>query len=191
MTTQGIVTAVDNIGFYMQDADGDDDIGTSDAIFVFTSSAPSVLIGDFIEVTGSVSEFTPGGTSTRNLSTTQISGGVSITVLSSGLQLPFPIILGPGGRIPPSEVYHVDNLETYDPENYGVDFFESLEGMLVAVPNPIVIAGTNRFGEIFAVANRGQDATGLSERGTLNLEEYVAIEPLNIPRFLVPSFTDE
>ena len=40
--TTGIVTAVDAIGFYMQDPTGDGDDDTSDGIFVFTGSTPTV-----------------------------------------------------------------------------------------------------------------------------------------------------
>ena len=41
--------------------------------------------------------------------------------------------------------------------------------MRVAIANPIAVAPTNRFGEIFVVSDRGESATGLSERGTLNI----------------------
>ena len=34
------ISVVDSIGFYFQDANGDGDIATSDAIFVFTGSSP-------------------------------------------------------------------------------------------------------------------------------------------------------
>ena len=97
VATAGIVTAVDSNGFYLQDADGDGDIATSDAIFVFTGSTPGVASGDAANVTGTVSEFTPGGASTRNLSTTQISSP-EITVESSGNALPAAVILGQNGR---------------------------------------------------------------------------------------------
>ena len=168
--TSGIVTAIDSNLFYMQDPQGDNDIGTSDAIVVFMGSVPGDLrVGDEVVVMGTVSEFTPGGTGTRNLSTTQIGSVTDLTIVSSGNSLPFPVIIGQGGRVPPSETFAIDDFVTYDPVHHGVDFFESLEAMRVTVPNPLAIAGTNRFGEIFVVANRGADATGLSERGTLNI----------------------
>ncbi|MEM9219797.1 MAG: endonuclease/exonuclease/phosphatase family protein [Cyanobacteria bacterium P01_F01_bin.150] len=167
--TYGIVTAVDTNGFYLQDAVGDGNIATSDAIFVFTSSAPSVRVGDEVDVTGTVSEFTPGGVSTGNLSTTQISGNPTITVLSSGNVLPTATIIGTSGRVPPSINIDDDAFATYDPVNDGIDFFESLEGMLVTAEDVVAVAGTTRFGEIFVVANQGATATGISDRGTLPL----------------------
>ena len=62
--TTGIVTARKfNNGFFLQapDADADGDSRTSEGIFVFTSSAPpaSATIGNLVQVTGTVSEFSP------------------------------------------------------------------------------------------------------------------------------------
>lgn len=173
--TTGIVTAVDSNGFYLQDATGDGNIATSDALFVFTGGNPGVAVGDELDVTGTVSEFTPGGVSTRNLSTTQIAGSLTITTLSTGNDLPAAQIIGAGGRVPPTEVIDDDAFASFDPATDGIDFFESLEGMLVTATNLVAVAGTNRFGEIFAVADLDpttpgiQGATGISERGTLNI----------------------
>lgn len=173
--TTGIVTAVDSNGFYLQDATGDDKDATSDAIFVFTNSTPTVVVGDDVEVSGTVSEFTPGGTSTGNLSTTQISGSPTVTVKSSGNALPAATVIGTGGRVPPTENIDDDAFGTiagkgnFEPETDGIDFFESLEGMLVTAKDVIAVAPTNRFGEIFAVVDNGDNATGISDRGTLNI----------------------
>ncbi|MGK7890938.1 MAG: endonuclease/exonuclease/phosphatase family protein, partial [Leptolyngbyaceae cyanobacterium] len=169
VTTTGIVTAVDTNGFYLQDATGDNDIATSDAIFVFTGSAPGVSVGDELQVEGTVSEFTPGGTSTRNLSTTQISGSPTITTLSTGNALPVATIIGASGRVVPSENIDDDAFASFDPETDGIDFFESLEGMLVTAEDLVAVSGTNQFDEIFAVVNQGANATGISDRGTLNI----------------------
>ena len=61
VTTTGIVTATISNGFYLQDPAADSDDATSEAIFVFTSSAPTVQVGDAVKVSGTVSEFRPGG----------------------------------------------------------------------------------------------------------------------------------
>ncbi|MEA5581875.1 lamin tail domain-containing protein [Nodularia harveyana UHCC-0300] len=165
----GIVTAVDSNGFYLQDPNPDDNIATSEAIFVFTGSAPTVSVGDSIIITGTVSEFTPGGASTGNLSTTQIGGNPTITILSSGNALPSAVIIGAGGRVPPSQVIDDDGLTSFDPTTDGIDFYESLEGMRVTATDLIAVSATNRFGEIYTVADNGAGATGLSERGTINI----------------------
>ncbi len=169
VTTEGIVTAVDTNGFYLQDAVGDGDIATSDALFVFTGGAPNVALGDELQVAGTVSEFFPGGEATGNLSTTQISGNPTVTIISTGNALPTATIIGSSGRVPPSETIDDDAFGAFEPTTDGIDFFESLEGMLVTAEDVVAVAGTNRFGEIFTVANQGADATGISDRGTLNI----------------------
>lgn len=158
VTTIGIVTAVQGNGFYMQTPDTatDDNVLTSEGIFVFTSSAPTVIVGDEAQVTGTVTEFTPGGVGTGNLSVTELTSISSIIVLSTGNAMPSATVIGEGGRLAPTESV-----------TEGIAFYESLEGMLVTIENPLVVAATNNFGEIWTVADNGANATGLSERGTL------------------------
>ena len=193
VATSGIVTAVDGNGFYLQDATGDGDIATADALFVFTGGAPSVEVGDAAEVTGTVGEFFPGDTGTRNLPLTQLVDP-EVTVTSSDNALPAATVIGEGGRIPPSETIDDDAFTEFQPDEDGIDFFESLEAMLVTAQDTLAIAPTNRFGEIFTVVDQGDDATGLSERGTLNISsddfnpEKVQIDPDGglLPDFEVP-----
>jgi uncharacterized protein len=166
----GIVTAVAARGFYMQDPNPDASDATSEAIFVFTSSAPTVAVGDSIRVNGTVTEFRPGNNS-NNLTTTQITSP-SITLLSSGNPLPTAIILGNGGRALPTQIIDNDtsgNLETgtttFDPAQDGIDFYESLEGMRVQINNPRATSPTNSFGELWVQADGGSNATGTTGRG--------------------------
>ena len=167
VTTTGIVTAVDSNGFYLQDPAGDGDVATADGIFVFTNSAPGVDVGDELEVAGTVSEFTPGGTDSGNLSTTQISSP-TVTTLSSGNSLPSAVIIGNGGRVPPTESID-DDPASFNPDADGIDFFESLEGMLVTAHDTVTISGNTPFGEIFTAVDGGSGATGISDRTTLNI----------------------
>ena len=166
----GIVTALRSNGFYLQDPNPDSSDATSDGIFVFTSSAPTVRVGDAIQVSGTVSEFRPGGATSANLTTTQISSP-SITILSSGNALPTAIVLGNGGRTIPNSVIEDDakgSVETsgvFDPANDGIDFYESLEGMLVQINNPVTTSPTNSFGELWVLADNGVNATGRTARG--------------------------
>jgi uncharacterized protein len=168
VNTRGIVTAIAANGFYLQDPTGDSNEATSDGIFVFTDASSTVEVGDAIAVTGEVSEFFPGGEGSGNLSTTQLIDP-RVTVLSSDNPLPAPVILGAGGRTPPTDIIDNDNFATFDPNQDGIDFYESLEGMRVQVQDAIAISPTNSFGEIFTLANGGADATGVSERGTINI----------------------
>ena len=167
----GIVTAKRSNGFYMQDPTPDGDDATSEGIFVFTSSAPTgVSVGDSLTVSGTVTEFRPGGSSSANLTTTQISSP-TITTVSSGNPLPAPAIIGTGGRIPPSTVIEDDaagSVETsgvFDPANDGIDFYESLEGMRVQIDNAVVVGPRNSFGEIAVLSDNGANASVRTARG--------------------------
>ena len=151
VTTNGVVTAVDSNGFYLQDAMGDGDNATSDAIFVFTGSNPTVTVGNFAEVSGTVSEFFPGGQDTGNLSTTQISNA-TVTIPEVSIQVfPTPVIIGAGGRVPPTENIADDAFTSFDPDTDGIDFFESLEGMLVTAEDTVASDPTNSYGLIYTV----------------------------------------
>lgn len=179
--TTGIVTAVDFNGYYLQDRESDGDDATSDAIFVFVGNGNTgdVEVGDELEVTGTVSEFIPGGAGTGNLSITQLTNTVA-TELSTGNDLPEAVIVGEAGRMPPTDVViSADetpvNLQeeagTINPDVDGIDFYESLEGMLVTVANPVTISATNGFDETWLVADEGANVTspsgGLNDRGGL------------------------
>ncbi len=169
-TTTGVVTWVVSNGFYLQDPDGDGDDATSDALFVFTGTrGEKPAVGDRLTIEGEVGEFMPGGAATRNLSTTQLSNA-TFTVEETGVDLPAPVVIGAAGRLPPTEAISSGPLgEPFAPETDGIDFFESIEGMLVTVAEPLVVAATNRFGEVFTVVDRGVGASGLNDRGALTI----------------------
>lgn len=158
VTTQGVVTAISNgasKGFYVQDVAGDGNAATSDGIFVFTGSAPTVHEGDVVNVTGTVQEFLPSGAARGSLTTTELSSVTSITTVGTHA-LPAPVAIGADGvHIPNADITAANAA------------FESLEGMLVTVKAPLVVGPTNSFGEIFTVADSGTDASGLNNRGDL------------------------
>lgn len=173
VTTTGVVTAVASNGFYLQDKAGDGNAFTSDAIFVFTSSAPNVQAGNEATVTGRVDEFLPGNNAT-NLTVTQIAAtAVSVARDGDGVALvqalPEAAVIGTGGLLPPTDVFDDDQFAVYDPQNDAADFFESLEGMRVTVDAPIVVDRTNSFGETYVVASGGAGATGLNDRGGMTI----------------------
>jgi predicted extracellular nuclease len=164
VVTGGIVTAVDTNGFYMQDM-GDGNSRTSDGIFVFTSTAPDVYVGDLITVSGQVSEFQGGS---GGLTVTQIVSPI-VDIASYGNILPTAVVIGQGGVLPPTQVIDNDRLTSYDPATDGIDFWESLEGMRVTIDNPMVVSNTNSFGETDVVASRGVGATGVNDRGGITI----------------------
>ena len=140
----GIVTALRSDGFDMQNPDPDADPATSEGIFVFTSSAPTVSVGDRLTVSGTVDEFRQGGAGSTNLSVTQITSPTGTTV-STGNPLPGAVVIGTGGRIPPAAAIDddsagdVDAGTTFDPASDGIDFYESMEGMRVQLNDAIAV----------------------------------------------------
>lgn len=172
---EGIVTAVSNTGFYMQDPTPDNDDATSEGIFVFTNSAPTVNVGDAVMVDGTVTEFYSGGSGAGGLSTTELTN-VTIAVLSSGNPLPPTVFIGNGGRVPPNQIIDndssgdVNTTSFFDPGQDGIDFYESLEGMLVQV-NDALVVGSNAFGEIMVVGDGGANGGILSPRGAIVIQE--------------------
>ncbi|MCI0636652.1 MAG: nuclease, partial [Actinobacteria bacterium] len=176
--TSGVVTARRSNGFYLQEQDAsvDADPETSEAIFVFTSSAPTVAVGDAVQVVGTVSEFRPGGSSSTNLTITQLTSP-SITVQSSGNALPAATVIGAAGRVPPGTVIDDDatgSVETtgaFDAATDGIDFYESLESMRVQVNNPVVVGPRNSFGEILVLADGGAGASVRTNRGGIVIRD--------------------
>jgi predicted extracellular nuclease len=166
----GIVTAKVANGFYLQDPFPDSNDATSEGIFVFTSTAPTVNVGDSVLVGGTVTEFRPGGSGTTNLTTTEISSP-TVSVQSTGNPLPAPIVLGTSGRIPPATVIEDDaagSVETsgvFDPATDGIDFYESLEGMRVQVNNAVVVGPRSDQGEIPVLSDDGANASVRTARG--------------------------
>jgi len=130
-------------GFFVQeeDADADADPLTSEGIFVFDGSSPSVNVnnGDVVRVEGTVSEF---------FNMTQITSTVDAVIQSSGNPLPVAASL----TLPVTSV----------------DDFEAFEGMRVTFPQPLVIAeyfNFDRFGEIVLSSERRLTPTAEFEPG--------------------------
>lgn len=129
----GIITSVSANSFYMQapDEDQDENPNTSEAIQVY-KPAHGLAVKDEVSVTGTVEEF---GNS-PSLTVTQINAA-TITKVSSDNQLPKATLVGTGGRIIPNLI-DTDSFSKFNPENDAIDFFESLESMLVEVKNPTI-----------------------------------------------------
>ena len=179
----GIVTAKRSNGFYLQDPSPDADAATSEGIFVFTNSAPtSVTVGDAARVKGTVTEFRPGGAGTANLTTTEL-GSPTVVVLSHGNALPVATVIGVGGRMPPTAVIEDDasgSVETsgvFDPGSDGLDFYESLEGMLVQINDPVIVGPSNTFNEIPVLPDNGSWAGPRTARGGILYSTYGDANP--------------
>ncbi|MFD8364683.1 endonuclease/exonuclease/phosphatase family protein [Streptomyces hygroscopicus] len=156
----GTVTAIrafgSSRGFWIQDTEPDDDPATSEAIFVFTgSTAPSVAVGDSVLVSGTVSEYYPGGQDAGLQSLTELSKA-TWTVRSSGNALPAAYRLNPstipGRYAPDAGGGSIEGLRLR-PRSYALDRYESLEGMRVAVEDAPVVGATNTHKELWVTAD--------------------------------------
>ena len=174
----GIITAIGGQGFYLQDTVEDDDERSSEAIFVAYDVGNFIKKGDriFIE-TAKVQEHNPSLNRSNSLTNTRLID-VSLQVVNKGNTLPEPTLLGIGGRAIPNRVIENDvqgyvgkDRGLFDPEEDGMDFFESLEGMLVEVREAIAVTSTNRHKEITVLADRGKNAGLLSDSGAIVIRE--------------------
>ena len=164
----GVVTGVratgSSKGYWIQDPSPDSNPATSEGIFVFTGSAPTVTAGDSVLVSGKVQEFYPLATgdtvaSTSNLSITEIDQ-TGVSVVSSGNPLPAPIVLGPdtvpGTYAPDLGGGNVESTQI-QPSRSALDFYESIEGMRVEVDNARVVGPSDSFGEEYITTKPDQD----------------------------------
>ena len=158
----GVVTARRSNGFYLQDPQPDGDDATSEGVLVFTGGAPpaAAAVGAAVRVSGRVDEFRFDD-APEDLTITEITQS---TVTADGTGTVTPTVIGPGGRVPPSRVIDDDSLSDvdvnpiFDPEEDGIDFHESLEGMLVRLDDAVAVGPRNGFGEV-PVITAGGDRT--------------------------------
>lgn len=148
---EGVVThIVDSSNFYMQSVESDGNEQTSEGILVYKRSH-GLEKGDLVTVNGTVKEWVLEGYAEKqqtDLPVTEINAS-AVTVKESGHALPEAIVLNED-RLMPTEVIDNDQFGTFDPEQDGIDFFESMEGMLVQVNSPKVVAPQN-YGEVVVV----------------------------------------
>lgn len=146
VTLRGVVTGVISNGYFLQDATGDSNPATSDGIFVFTSSAPSVARGNEVCVAGPVIDFVSSVDNAATL--TEITTPNTSTVLNASVALPAAV-----------------TLTTLNPSAFGVfDQLENLEGMRVTIPVATVVGAADG------------NVTESSATSSLSGEMYVTVQ---------------
>ena len=124
-TTSNVVTAVGPEGFFIQTPPGleDSSVDSSEGVYVFTNSAPTVAVGDLVVVTGLVREF---------FNMTEITGGPVVEVVGSA-SVPAPLLFDASVPSP-------------DPAAPSCAIeFECYEGMLVQIMGGTVGGANLRF----------------------------------------------
>ncbi|NWJ45467.1 MAG: lamin tail domain-containing protein [Chloroflexi bacterium] len=183
ITTEGVVTAIKSssgVGFFMQDPSGDGNNNTSDAIFVFTSTTPTVTVGNRVRVSGAVTEYQR---LPADQPLTEITSA-TITDLGASQLLPTSVRIslttsGAGIRQPPLATIY--STSTFDPTTDALDFYESLEGMLVRVDNAVVVGPTSSGSEFWIVPDNGIGASGFTTRSAI----AISSDDFNPERILV------
>ncbi|MFE1952399.1 endonuclease/exonuclease/phosphatase family protein [Streptomyces sp. NPDC059524] len=175
----GVVTGVRNYGsvkgFWFEDTAPDADPATSEGVFVFTGSAPTVKTGDAVKVSGTVSEYVPGGASSGNQSLTEITKP-TVTVVSSGNAVPVttidsrsvPAAYAPAGD--PAAQGSVNGLPLR-PRAYALDYYESLEGQNVRIGSSRVVTATDPHTELWVTVRPRENRT---ERGGSRYGSYAS-----------------
>ncbi|OII62367.1 endonuclease/exonuclease/phosphatase [Streptomyces sp. CC53] len=162
----GIVTGVRTYGskgFWFQDPEADGDPATSEGLFVYTGSVPTVAVGDAVTVSGTVTEYVPGGLNSGNQSLTQISRP-KVTVLSSGNAVPEPVVITadsvPAAYTPdgdPAAGGSINGLPLR-PSAYALDYYESLEGVNVRIGESRVV-GASAYSELWVTVKPRENPT--------------------------------
>ncbi|WP_000364409.1 DUF6359 domain-containing protein, partial [Bacillus cereus] len=167
---EGVVTALDKYGFYMEDSQPDNDPATSEGIYVYKKDA-NVAIGDLVQVDGEVEEFIGPGYAEKfetDLAITEIKASRAV-VKEKNQQLPPAVVLGENGVKIPDQIIDNDAFGVFDPNEDAIDFYESLEGMRVTMQTPKIIA-PQKNGNLYVTVANGSDKV-VTKYGTPLLDE--------------------
>ncbi|MBX3692895.1 lamin tail domain-containing protein [Dokdonella sp.] len=147
-TEGNIVTAIGPQGFWMQTPDDatDNDPLTSEGIYAFTGSAPTVAVGDAVTLFGTVTEY---------FDLTELTSVSGLVVTSSGNTLPAAIEFDAATPSP-------------DPDNLScgtLSNLECFEGMRINIAEGIVARGnqyfsTDNYGQVFVSAGPERSLRG-------------------------------
>ncbi len=166
VTTSGVVTKLMANGFYLQDPVGDGDPTTSDGIFVFTSTAPTVSVGQAVRLSGTVTEFNTGAAGNADTlahTVTELTSVSGITVTGTG-------------SVTPVEV---------DLATLPADGLEAFEGMLVTLRGPLMAQQNyflGRFGQVtLAAGGRVYTPTNVHPAGP----DALALQASNAARSII------
>jgi predicted extracellular nuclease len=204
VAVEGVVIAERGSNTWIQDPQPDGDPNTSEALLVFGSVVSNaVVVGDHVQVRGTVTEFRPGcapscaptSSAFWNLTITELaSPGLGVTKLGTAAPPPATVI-GAGGRVPPTEVIendsatgNVETSNTFDTGQDGIDFYETLEHMLVQVNNPVVVGPLNSFGEILVLPDDGAGASVRTARGGIVVRD---VDPATLGDYRNGDFNPE
>lgn len=166
----GVVTHLYNsANFVIQDTEPDNDLTTSEAIMV-NKASNGLQVGDLVTVSGTVEEHFQEGYSDMRQNDLPITRIRATEAVKTGTApLPEPIIIGEDVS-PPTKIIDNDGLTEFNPEENGIDFWESLELMRVGVADAQVV-GPQNYGEVIVVSKNATNNDFHKQGGILIAED--------------------
>jgi predicted extracellular nuclease/Ca2+-binding RTX toxin-like protein len=155
VTVRAIVTAVDNVGprqgYYLSEeiTDWDGNSYTSEGIFVMTRNdagvgavVSGVSVGDLVELSANVMEYQAFSTMPR----TVLVNSTGLSIISTGNALPTVTLTNMPNAVmtlvTPDYTDSSDGVgDTFDASLFALSYYETVEGMLVTIPNMVVADG--------------------------------------------------
>ncbi|XJV86353.1 endonuclease/exonuclease/phosphatase family protein [Staphylococcus equorum] len=149
----------------------DNNPNTSEGLIIYTGNQNyDAQKGDLVNVTGTVDEYYIDGYGDKqetDLPVTQINArddkGGNVSIEESNQKLPEPYEI----EKVPNKISANDNFQTFDREQYAIDYWESLEGMRVEVGD-VRSVGPQEHGDLFTVLD---DQPAETENGGVRLTE--------------------
>ena len=192
VTVQAVVTAIASGGFYLMEeqSDWDADARTSEGIFVSGAVPAGLTVGELVTVAANVREDQLTVQGSANLPRTVLVNA-TVTQSNTTVVLPTYVLDGSPGRAIPNSILtdevpdYLDSVDdpndVFDPTNDALDFFETIEGMRVTIPNMVVADGlvdgaaaTVRFK---AYSTTHADADAINSRGGYTISGDPALSP--------------
>ncbi|HEY5710743.1 MAG TPA: Calx-beta domain-containing protein, partial [Allosphingosinicella sp.] len=155
VTVRAVVTAVDNVGtrqgYYLCEeiTDWDGNSYTSEGIFVMTRNdagvgtvVSGVSVGDLVQVSAQVMEYQAFSSMPR----TVLVNSTGLSILSTGNPLPAVTLTNMPNAVmtgvTPDYFDSSDGVgDSFDASVYALSYYETVEGMLVTIPNMVVADG--------------------------------------------------
>ncbi|KAK3381080.1 Endonuclease/exonuclease/phosphatase-like protein [Podospora didyma] len=179
----GLLIAKGPNGIWIRSTTPDNDVATSEAVYVFSSTVGANLaVGDVVSLDAKVAEYRSANT---YIYLTELTTPKNVKVLSKGNPV-VPLVIGQDTLSPPTvqytsldggDVYAVPNAvanlsavnPVLKPAEYGLDFWESLSGELVTVKKPTAALRPTSYRDTWVFGDYA--VTGKNAHGTLTMSD--------------------
>ena len=135
----GVVTLVkDSKGFFIQSIKSDKNSKTSEGIYVENKIKADIKVGELVKIDGVVKETYMSRIDKSQLTNTAIAASkIELLDLNKTYSIK-PVVIS--GKETPRTVHNGD-FNTLNTKTNAMDYYESLEGMLVRIPKPLQLLG--------------------------------------------------